>query len=232
MCNPNISITDLEDLINNNVLSEKNIDEELINKFILSLQNHVNLFIEKNKHSTNIRLIINNLKKVFPKYLQKTGHSLRTQFKKSTLLFYYKKMIANQLIEENKFLELMLMKAPSRDISGINQITILTSPRPDGQDFSCKHDCFYCPNEPAHEGNNFTPQPRSYLYSEPAVLRANHNKFKPLDQTYDRLQQLLICGHKCDKLEFIIEGGTFTEYPKPYLIRFFRDFIYTCNEFY
>jgi ELP3 family radical SAM enzyme/protein acetyltransferase len=232
MCNPNISITDLEDLINNNVLSEKNIDEELINKFILSLKDHVNLFIEKNKNSTNIRLIINNLKKEFPKYLQKTGHSLRTQFKKSTLLFYYKKMIANQLIEENKFLELMLMKAPSRDISGINQITILTSPRPDGQDFSCKHDCFYCPNEPAHEGNNFTPQPRSYLYSEPAVLRANHNKFKPLDQTYDRLQQLLICGHKCDKLEFIIEGGTFTEYPKPYLIRFFRDFIYTCNEFY
>ena len=91
MCNPNISITDLEDLINNNVLSEKNIDEELINKFILNLKDYVNLFIEKNKHSTNIRLIINNLKKEFPKYLQKTGHSLRTQFKKSTLLFYYKK---------------------------------------------------------------------------------------------------------------------------------------------
>ena len=196
MCNPNVSIEDLEDLINNNALSEKNVNQELIYKFLLSLNDYVNEFIKINKTGTNMRLIINNLKKVFPKYLQKTGRNLRTQFKKSTLLFYYKKMLVNELIQENKFLELMLMKAPSRDISGINQITILTSPRPDGQTFSCKHDCHYCPNEPAHEGNNFTPQPRSYLYSEPAVLRANHNKFKPLDQTYDRLQQLLICGHK------------------------------------
>ena len=54
----------------------------------------------------------------------------------------------------------------------------------------------------------------------------------PSKQTFDRLKSLLLCGHKCDKLEFILEGGTFTEYPKPYLLRFFRDFIYTCNEFY
>ena len=113
------------------------------------------------------------------------------------------------------------MKSPSRDISGINQITILTSPRPFGRDFSCKHDCFYCPNEPAHKGNNYTPQPRSYLYQEPAVLRANNNNFDAFLQTIDRLSTLLMCGHKCDKLEFILEGGTFTEYPKQYLIDYF-----------
>ena len=113
MCNPNVSIWDLEDLINNNALSEQNVNQELIYKFLLSLNDYVNEFIKINKTGTNMRLIINNLKKVFPKYLQKTGRNLRTQFKKSTLLFYYKKMIANQLIEENKFLELMLMKAPS-----------------------------------------------------------------------------------------------------------------------
>jgi len=45
--------------------------------------------------------------------------------------------------------------------------------------FSCRHNCAYCPNEKAHDGNNWVDQPRSYLYSEPAVLRANENKFEP-----------------------------------------------------
>ena len=114
----------------------------------------------------------------------------------------------------------LIQKSPSRNISGITSVTVLTSPYPNGQKYSCKHDCFYCPNEPAHEGNNWVPQPRSYLSKEPAVQRANRNKFDAILQTQDRLNSLLSCGHKCDKLEFIIEGGTFTEYPKPYLKRF------------
>ena len=232
MCNPNYSIGDLEDLIKKNVFYQPDIDEKLIKIFINKLDLLVNEFINNNLSTDNIRLLINDLKKKFPSYLQKVGRETRSQYKKSSLLFHYKKMLYNNQIIENKFLEYMLMKSPSRDISGINQITILTSPHPDSQDFSCKHDCFYCPNEPAHKDNNWTPQPRSYLYKEPAVKRANNNNFKPIEQTFDRLQALLLCGHKCDKLEFIIEGGTFTEYPKPYLITFFRDFIYTCNIFY
>ena len=64
---------------------------------------------------------------------------------------------------------------------------------------------------------------------EPAVQRANRNKFSAFDQTIDRLTSLMLCGHKCDKLEFILEGGTFTEYPYDYLEEFFTDFIYACN---
>lgn len=232
MCNPNYTIEDLEDLMKQNDLYQKDVDHDKIKLFILQLNEKVHEFINSQKETNNIRLVINNLKKQFPKYLQKVGNITRSQYKKSALLFHYKKLIYNNELKENKFLELMLMKSPSRDISGINQITILTSPHPDKQDFSCKHDCFYCPNEPAHEGNNWTAQPRSYLYKEPAVMRANNNNFKPMEQTFDRLRSLLLCGHKCDKLEFIIEGGTFTEYPKKYLINFFRDFIYTCNVFY
>lgn len=60
---------------------------------------------------------------------------------------------------------------------------MLTSPYPelpDGstQPFSCKWDCHYCPNEPG--------QPRSYLHDEPAVRRANHNRFDPILQFTDR----------------------------------------------
>ena len=108
-------------------------------------------------------MILNKLKNNFVKFIGQVNRMYKNQFKKTILLYYYRKFLENGKIEENKYLEIMLMKSPSRDISGINQITILTSPHPDQQDFSCKHDCFYCPNEPAHEGNNWTAQPRSYL---------------------------------------------------------------------
>jgi len=229
----NKSIEELEDLFKHDEMNTiMNIDEETIVNYLKSLGSFVKEHINKESETKNIRLIVNKLKKKFPNYLQKCTNKHQCQYKKTTLLFYYKKFVLLGEIKEDKFLELMLMKSPSRDISGINQITILTSPHPDEQEFSCKHNCYYCPNEPAHEGNNWTPQPRSYLYSEPAVLRANRNKFEADLQTFDRLKSLLICGHKCDKLEFILEGGTFTEYPKKYLNRYFRDFIYTCNNFF
>ena len=233
MCTLGNSVQELEDLFKHDEMNTiTDIDETHIENYLESLSLLVKDHIEKEKENENTRIIVNKLKKKFPNYLQKCTNIHQKQYKKTSLLFYYKKFTLLNKLEEDKFLELMLMKSPSRDVSGINQITILTSPHPDNQTFSCKHDCYYCPNEPAHEGNNWTPQPRSYLYSEPAVLRANRNKFEADLQTFDRLKSLLICGHKCDKLEFILEGGTFTEYPKPYLYKYFRDFIYTCNNFF
>ena len=108
--------------------------------------------------------------------------------------------------------------------SGITSVTVLTSPYPDGQKYSCKHDCFYCPNEPG--------QPRSYLKKEPAVARANRNEFDACRQTIDRLDSLLMCGHEIDKIEFILEGGTYTEYPVDYLERFHRDLILTAATYF
>tara|TARA_A100001011_G_C14306393_1_gene843369 strand:+ start:1265 stop:3184 length:1920 start_codon:yes stop_codon:yes gene_type:complete len=234
MCqSSNKSVKELEDLFKHDEMNTiTNIDEQNIEQYMKTLSSLVIDHISKETETENVRIIVSKLKKKFPNYLQKCTNKHQCQYKKTTLLFYFKKFVLLKKLKEDKYLELMLMKSPSRDISGINQITILTSPHPDNQNFSCKHDCYYCPNEPAHEGNNWTAQPRSYLYSEPAVLRANRNKFEPDLQTFDRLKSLLICGHKCDKLEFILEGGTFTEYPKLYLYRYFRDFIYTCNNFF
>lgn len=233
MCRPSQKVEELEDLFKGDELNNlSNVDDAVIHKYLTSLHLLVSDHLTRETENFNTRMVVNNLKKKFPNYLQKCTNKCKQQYKKTTLLFYYKKFVLLEKVDENKYLELMLMKAPSRDISGINQVTILTSPRPDNQIFSCKHDCYYCPNEPAHKDNNWTPQPRSYLYSEPAVLRANRNNFDPSLQTFNRLKSLLICGHKCDKLEFIIEGGTFTEYPKPYLYRYFRDFVYTSNNFF
>jgi ELP3 family radical SAM enzyme/protein acetyltransferase len=126
----------------------------------------------------------------------------------------------------------LIVKKPSRSISGINSITLVMSPYPHGQSFTCKHNCYYCPNEPAHKDNNWTPQPRSYLYNEPAVRRANQNKFEAYEQMISRMDTLYGNGHPIDKLEIIIEGGTYTEYPIKYLEEFNRDIYYAANTYF
>ena len=48
----------------------------------------------------------------------------------------------------------------------------------------------------------------------------------------DRMHGLMINGHEIDKLEIIIEGGTYTEYPEAYLEQFHCDLIYTANTYF
>ena len=108
-------------------------------------------------------------------------------------------------------MKLLLRKKPMRSNSGILSITVITAPFPNGQTFSCKHNCYYCPNEPAHEGNNWQAQPRSYLYWEPAVQRANRWNFYAINQMLDRMDSYFNNGHIIDKLE-IIFGSTSLNY--------------------
>lgn len=159
-------------------------------------------------------------------YQTRVAGSAGIPVKKSILLFVYRKFgRVNTLSEDQeRILLAFLQKTPSRNVSGVTVVTVLTAPFPDGQRFSCKHDCFYCPAEPN--------QPRSYLMQEPAVARANRNEFDARRQTLDRLNTLLMNGHEIDKVEFILEGGTFTEYPAEYLERFIRDLVYTVNTYF
>jgi ELP3 family radical SAM enzyme/protein acetyltransferase len=142
-------------------------------------------------------------------------------------------------INNTKIKNLIIKKKQKSD-SGVLVITVLTSAHPEYIDedgnrqigkFSCKHDCAYCPNEKAHEGNNWTDQPRSYLFSEPAVLRANDNDFDPIKQMNARLSTLKEMGHALDKLEIIVLGGTWSEYPEQYRDDFITKLYYSANIF-
>ncbi len=148
------------------------------------------------------------------------------------LNYLYKKCIQNKTIQPNKYFEKFNIRNETRTTSGITQITVLTSPRPNGQEFTCEHNCYYCPNEPAHEGNNWTPQPRSYLFNEPAVRRANENKFDAAWQVWHRASALELCGLPVDKVELYILGGTWGSYPIDYRIEFVRDLYYAANTYY
>ena len=175
------------------------------------------------------------LHKAFEPVLNRAMREIKIKdLKKSILLNIFKNLVVINDFDEYlhpyfDLLKLLLRKKPMRNISGITSITVILHPFPDGQTFSCKHDCFYCPNEPAHEGNNWQAQPRSYLFWEPAVQRANRWNFNAIQQMFDRLDGYFANGHTIDKLELIVEGGTFTEFPVEYLERYHRDLFYAAN---
>ena len=149
--------------------------------------------------------------------------------------------IYNHLKINEPFLKSLLVKKKSKSNSGVIVITVLTSAHPEYIDeegnskiskFSCKHDCAYCPNEFASKDNNWIDQPRSYLFSEPAVLRANDNDFDAIKQVNSRLSTLINMGHEIDKLEIIVLGGTWSEYPRHYQDRFIKELYYSANTYY
>ena len=72
-------------------------------------------------------------------------------------------------------------------------------------------------------------QPRSYLSTEPAVLRANRDNFDPVLQIYDRADALMNCGHEVDKIEVLVLGGTWDHYPLEYQREFIRDIYFAIN---
>lgn len=178
----------------------------------------------KNKKYNISKKHYSNIKDDFHTYYHTLLHKYRVFCKKNILVYVYRTMVKQGEIQKNEMLSYLIQKRQVRNMSGVTIITLLTSPYPKGQKFSCKHNCYYCPNEPG--------QPRSYLKQEPAVARANRNKFDPILQMEDRLKSLFLNGHEIDKLEIILEGGTYTEYPVEYLEEFHRDFIYCANTYF
>lgn len=119
---------------------------------------------------------------------------------------------------QEKF-ESLLIRKHVRTASGVAVITVLTSPGA----FSCPKDCYYCPNEPG--------QPRSYLSTEPAVLRGNQCGWDSARQFWDRARTLHKNGHTIDKLEILVLGGTWSGYSTDYQEEFVRDLFYAANTF-
>ena len=217
--------TNNQNSIYNSTYKNDKLEQDKIENILKILIQFTN---EKTKYEyDNLEII----RKEFTKLYAKECRNHKLIVKKIELISTYRNLLNDNKISENILLEKLLCKKPSRSISGISSITLVMSPYPNGQSFSCKHNCYYCPNEPAHKGNEYQAQPRSYLYHEPAVRRANRNNFDSCNQMNDRMNTLFSNGHVIDKLEIIIEGGTYTEYPEEYLNNFNRDIYYSANTY-
>jgi len=101
--------------------------------------------------------------------------------------------------------EPVLRNKPIRTMSGVAPVAVMTSPS------DCPHGrCVYCPGGVP----NNTPQ--SYTGKEPAARRAEMHGYDPYRQTRARMDQLKAIGHRTDKVDLIVMGGTFTSRPVEY----------------
>ena len=115
-------------------------------------------------------------------------------------------LIAALTPKETKKLLPIIRRKNTRAISGVTVIAIMTKPYPCPQ----PEPCAYCPGGPT-QGS-----PQSYTGYEPAALRGTQNNFDPYEQVKSRIRQLTAIGHKVDKVELIVMGGTFPATPMEY----------------
>ena len=116
---------------------------------------------------------------------------------------------------EERFVHSVRMK-PRRTASGVATITVITRPH------TCSSNCIYCPCD--------LRMPKSYLANEPACQRAELTFFDPYVQVAARLQALHQMGHSTDKVELIVLGGTWSDYPESYQCWFIKELFRALND--
>ena len=127
---------------------------------------------------------------------------------KSRLLRGYLRLCAEDGEEPDPTMLRLLRSKPTRTISGVAPVAVLTKP------FPCPGECIFCP---APAG-----MPKSYLPDEPGAMRAAAYDFDPYGQTAGRVRVLAEIGHRVDKVELLILGGTWSHYPPSYQEWFVR----------
>ena len=140
---------------------------------------------------------------------------------KIDLLTIYRSLLESDagLARNQSLLRILTVKA-IRSESGILNISVSLPP----DQFSCKYNCHFCPNEPG--------MPRSYLSNEDVFARAARVDFNTVRQVWDRLDLLQKNGHPIDKLEFRVLGGTFSCYDHGLADEFVRDLYYAANTYF
>lgn len=133
------------------------------------------------------------------------------------------KILIHGSAKDYPLLKKKLLSKPVRSISGVAPVAIMTKP------IKCPHGrCLMCPGGIE---SVFGDIPQSYTGKEPATLRAVRNNFDPYLQVFNRLEQYIISGHNCQKVELIIMGGTFPSFPIQYQEEFIKYAFKAMNDF-
>lgn len=124
--------------------------------------------------------------------------------------------------------------------SGIHEVTVVLAP----SKFSCTKKCAYCPteyriikeiNSDDEEIERFEPsQPKSYVSTEPAMMRALTYNFSIWQQIFARLNEYETLGnvdHTGAKVEMIVSGGTWDIYPLNYREEVMKEIYFGVNEY-
>jgi len=135
---------------------------------------------------------------------------------KHALVAVYHEMVNSGQWDEDDALLLKIRMKPTRTLSGVTTVTVLTRFHP------CPGNCIFCPQE--------DQMPKSYLRQEPGAMRGLQNNFDPYAQVKNRIGALTAVGHPTDKIELLILGGSFSAYPRDYQEWFVRRCFEAMNE--
>lgn len=137
-----------------------------------------------------------------------TRNRRHPQLSKANLRRGYLALIeAGIAARDDRVLRRLTMK-PTRTLSGIAPVTVLTKPAP------CPGQCIFCPDD--------VKMPKSYLSNEPGAMRGLILSFDPFEQVSFRLNAMRNIGHTTDKVELLVLGGTWSSYDQAYQEWFIR----------
>lgn len=104
------------------------------------------------------------------------------------------------------------IRKPTKTLAGVTPIAVMCKPK------KCLHGtCIYCPS---------LDVPQSYTPKSPPVLRAERLNYDPHEQVLSRLKAFELMHHPTDKIELIVMGGNFPEYPSDYK----KEFVKRCYD--
>lgn len=133
----------------------------------------------------------------------------------SDLIAVYRELLDRKEISEDTYFEKITKKRATRTLSGIASISVISKPYP------CPGRCIFCPTE--------FRVPKSYLSNEPSVMKALALKYDPFKQVQMRLKTYHNNGHDSDKIELIVQGGTWSYYEDDYKYEFIKRLYDACN---
>ncbi|MBI2630243.1 tRNA uridine(34) 5-carboxymethylaminomethyl modification radical SAM/GNAT enzyme Elp3 [Candidatus Pacearchaeota archaeon] len=108
------------------------------------------------------------------------------------------------------------MRKPSKTLAGVTPIAVMCYPR------KCKHGaCLYCPS---------LDVPQSYTPLSPPVIRAKILEYSAKEQVKSRLKAFKLMNHPTNKIELIVMGGTFLDYPVDYQYQFIKECYDALND--
>lgn len=205
--------------------------QDIIDKFVVEL-------------CTAVSSMTNPTKTMIDDISEKIMHKARISISKADIRNTYDKTFQDT-IKISPILRKWMIKKSARSNSGVLVVTIVLSPHK----FSCKYDCHYCPQETDLKGNH--TQPRSYLSTEPAMLRAIASRngdsydFDIKKQFQSRVRSYIYTGsikivdeendnknkskNQSYKMEIILSGGTWESYPIEYREQVINELYYSAN---
>ncbi|MBC8500180.1 MAG: tRNA uridine(34) 5-carboxymethylaminomethyl modification radical SAM/GNAT enzyme Elp3 [Nanoarchaeota archaeon] len=132
-------------------------------------------------------------------------------------------VLCNAKKEDLEFLKKYLITKPTRTISGVAVIAVMSAP------FPCPHGkCVFCPGGLK---SPFGDVPQSYTGNEPSTMRGIRNEYDAYRIVFNRLEQYIVLGQNPEKADVIVMGGTFLSFDKKYKEDFVMNIFKAMNDF-